>query len=145
MNSNIESQINSLISITNELMNVKSLSDSFDAPELNYINERLNDKLFRISVVGEFSSGKSTFINALIGKDILSHAVAETTAAITYIYNVSENDPKAGKAEIELRDGKVINLDSFDDIKDYTTAQSEKNVVELVKAVKIYVHFILSL
>lgn len=51
--------------------------------EAEVFRERLNDDEIRIAVVGEFSSGKSTFINALIGKDILNHATKETTAVIT--------------------------------------------------------------
>ena len=38
------------------------------------LRQRLEDKSFRIAVVGEFSSGKSTFINALVQQDLLSHA-----------------------------------------------------------------------
>lgn len=38
-----------------------------------------------IAVFGEFSCGKSTFINALIGEDILSVAVDPTTAVPVYI------------------------------------------------------------
>ena len=43
--------------------------------DLDLIKKRLNDKTFRITVVGEFSSGKSTFINAMIGKDLLKHSI----------------------------------------------------------------------
>ena len=39
--------------------------------ELDAIEKRVKENVFRIAVVGEFSSGKSTFINSLIGKDIL--------------------------------------------------------------------------
>ncbi|MBR4329425.1 MAG: hypothetical protein IKP71_06185, partial [Candidatus Riflebacteria bacterium] len=34
--------------------------------QLNYIKEKQQDKLLNISVVGDFSTGKSTFINALL-------------------------------------------------------------------------------
>lgn len=58
--------------------------------EAEVFRERLNDDEIRIAVVGEFSSGKSTFINALIGKDILNHATKETTAVITRLINVKK-------------------------------------------------------
>jgi signal recognition particle receptor subunit beta len=45
----------------------------------------LSKSPIRISVFGEFSAGKSTFINALIGEDILSVAVEPTTAVPTYV------------------------------------------------------------
>ena len=40
-------------------------------------------KPFNIMVLGEFSTGKSTFINALIGKNLLKMDVTPTTAVIT--------------------------------------------------------------
>jgi small GTP-binding protein len=41
------------------------------------------DELFLLVVVGEFNSGKSAFINALIGAPVLREGVTPTTAAIT--------------------------------------------------------------
>ena len=40
---------------------------------------------FTLAVVGKMSSGKSTFINALIGQEILPTGHFQTTSAITYI------------------------------------------------------------
>ncbi len=60
------------------------------ADDFRNIINRLKDNSFRLAVVGEFSSGKSTFLNALIGKDILKHGAKETTATITEIQNASE-------------------------------------------------------
>jgi len=37
-----------------------------------------------VAVVGDFSSGKSTFINALLGQDLCPVDVAPTTSSITY-------------------------------------------------------------
>ena len=44
----------------------------------------------RISVFGEFSAGKTTFINGLIGEAILTVAVDPTTAVPTYIRYAQE-------------------------------------------------------
>ena len=50
--------------------------------ELNRIIEKNNDKLLNMSVIGDFSTGKSTFINALLRKKILkSHSLQGTTTA----------------------------------------------------------------
>lgn len=35
--------------------------------DIQNIDSRLNEDVFKLAVVGEFSSGKSTFINAIIG------------------------------------------------------------------------------
>ena len=40
---------------------------------------------FTLAVVGKMSSGKSTFINALLGADVLPTGYFQTTSAITYI------------------------------------------------------------
>lgn len=56
------------------------------------LRQRLEDKSFRIAVVGEFSSGKSMFINALVQQDLLSHATQETTAVLTRLVNVQKDD-----------------------------------------------------
>jgi len=45
----------------------------------------LDESALRIAVFGEYSAGKSTFLNALIGEDILSVAVEPTTAVPTYV------------------------------------------------------------
>lgn len=48
---------------------------------------KLNDKRLHLALVGEFSSGKSTFVNALIGHRLLKEGVMPTTACATYIEN----------------------------------------------------------
>ena len=50
----------------------------------------IEDQPIRISIFGEFSSGKTTLINGLIGEAILSVAVDPTTAVPTYIRYAKE-------------------------------------------------------
>lgn len=65
----------------------------FDSEKKNYfkeqiekISDKINDKKLNVSVVGEFSTGKSTFINALIGSHLLeSNVLQGTTVATTVI------------------------------------------------------------
>lgn len=103
---------------------------------------------FRIAVVGEFSSGKSTFINALIGYDILPHARSETTATITHVHNVNKNDARSGSVEIEFvdneRDNLILDIASNPDaLKNYvTTFSNAHRVVDEIKLVHIYIHFL---
>ena len=61
---------------------------------------RLEKGLFRIALVAPFSAGKSTFINGLIGKDLLSVNILAETSAITVI---KYSDRK--RIEIHYRDG----------------------------------------
>ena len=54
--------------------------------QLNTIVKKQNDKLLNISVIGEFSTGKSSFINALVGQELLAvNVIQGTTVAITII------------------------------------------------------------
>lgn len=109
---------------------------------VNYMNE----KEFRITVVGEFSAGKSTFLNALIGKDILPHSVNETTATVTYIKNVSANHPLCNKVEVKFfgeREALINELPSdAKGLTEYVTTMAQQmNVVEEVASVTVYVDF----
>ncbi len=106
------------------------------------LENRVNSKEFRIVVVGEFSAGKSTFINALLSKDILKHATKETTATITYIHNVKPNDSRIGTCIVYLSNGKEIILESLDLLQEYTTTLTTRNVVDEVKCVRIFVDFL---
>ncbi|MFQ9544957.1 MAG: dynamin family protein [Clostridium sp.] len=110
--------------------------------DLNAIEDRLLDDEFRIVVVGEFSSGKSTFINAIIGKDVLLHAVDETTATITYIHNVKKDDERAGRGKICYSDGTIVEFKNFTELRKYTTTQSEIKVADTIKNVDIYISFL---
>ena len=126
----------------NKLKSLKAVQKSGYMAELSTLSDRLNDKVFRLAVVGEFSSGKSTFINAIIGKDVLKHAATETTATVTYIYNVPVTDNRLNTCVIEYIDGNTVNLSDLDKLREYTTVNSEINVAESIKSVSIYVSFL---
>lgn len=54
--------------------------------QVSAIVEKQNDNLLNISVIGEFSTGKSSFINALVGYELLAvNVIQGTTVAITII------------------------------------------------------------
>lgn len=54
-----------------------------DATLLEQRLQRLEQNLFNIVVVGSFSNGKSTLLNALLGSDLLPTRATPTTAVIT--------------------------------------------------------------
>lgn len=112
-------------------------------PIFKQLENRLADNEFRLAVVGQFSSGKSTFINAIIGRDILSHALAETTAAITRIINVKADDPRANTGIIRFQNGTEKKLDDFSQLKTYTTKSSTTyEVAKEIRLVELYIPFI---
>lgn len=106
------------------------------------IIERLEDKTFKLAVVGEFSSGKSTFLNALIGKDILKHGAQETTATITEIKNEKLKDDKI-IFDVLYSNGSVEENIDIEKLKDYTTTSSTvHSVAENIAKVTIKNHFL---
>jgi tetratricopeptide (TPR) repeat protein/signal recognition particle receptor subunit beta len=89
--------------------------------------ERLTANRFHLAVVGEFSTGKSTFINAVLGDKILPSAVRPTTAAVNRISYAED----AG-ATVRFRDGTEQEI-PLDGIADYITEKknpgNQKEVV----------------
>lgn len=134
-----------LLEILDKLSGITELQNIPGTPEeLERFRERLSDDEFRIAVVGEFSSGKSTFINAMLGRDILQHATTETTAAVTRIVNVETKDPRRMTGRVITRDGREISMPDLGDLKEYTTTQSERyrdRVPEEIASVEIYLPF----
>jgi GTP-binding protein EngB required for normal cell division len=59
--------------------------------QLDQLSHRIADPCLRIAVIGEFSAGKSTFINALVREKIMKASNLPTTAAATYIFK-GQND-----------------------------------------------------
>ena len=109
---------------------------------LQYIENRIKDNEFKVVVVGEFSTGKSTFINAILGQDVLSHSVEETTATVTYIHNVPHHDSREYSCQINYRSGGVKTISKLSELARYTTAQSQNNVADEISSVDVYVHFL---
>lgn len=131
---NIENVIETIEKIKNN--EIIKQNDYF-CNEFQNILDRLRDRTFRLSVVGGFSSGKSTFLNALIGKDVLKHGVKETTATITEI----ENDvTRKGNTvfDVYYQNGKIETDIPIDSLTDYTTTVSKQyKVAEEIEKVVI--------
>lgn len=110
----------------------KSLQANFDN-----VLERLKTNTFKLAVVGEFSSGKSTFLNALIGKDILKHGAQETTATITEIQNLSKEEMQE-TFDVYYINNQVEKDIPIDKLIEYTSTVSKiHNVAQEIKKVVI--------
>lgn len=127
-----------------EIARLKDLKQVYDFENTyHFFADRIGDEEFRIAVVGEFSSGKSTFINALLGKDVLQHATTETTAVLTRIVNVAADSELCNTGIVKLRDGSNIKLDDIKALKQYTTTASDSyDVATEIESVEIYLPFI---
>ncbi|MCS6858754.1 MAG: dynamin family protein [Abditibacteriales bacterium] len=82
---------------------------------LRELADELEHKAFTIAVVGEFSRGKSTLLNALLGRpNLLPTAIMPSTATITVIH-YSERE----YARVEYRDGVVRENVPLSDLGQY--------------------------
>lgn len=93
--------------------------------QLSRIKRRISDNKIYLGIVGEFSTGKSTLINSLIGEDFfVTNAIQGTTTTITKL----EYGEKIG-LKIGFTSGKVLRYDS--------------NKTEILKLYKpdVYEHF----
>lgn len=99
-----------------------------------------DSNLLKIAVVATMSSGKSTFINALIGQDILpSQNQACTAKAIPILSNDSTNE---FKAYVEYYDGKkeIIALKSSNVVDGFNEKNEIKQILieGNIKSIKNY-------
>src|ERR671933_297634 len=69
---------------------------------LGRYRQRLDDNAYRVLVVGEAKRGKSTFVNALIGRDILP---TDVDVATSQVFNVRPSQKEVYRVRYE--DGSV--------------------------------------
>lgn len=105
-------------SIKKILKELESIAHTIDsnslANKLAKEIKQLDSEKFELVVVGEFSRGKSTFINALLGKSILPSSVRPTTALISKITYGTKPE-----CIIHYKDGgkSIVSVEEFKKIK----------------------------
>ena len=139
----LQARFNTAIALGNEIeanycdvLSVQPLIDNLQVLCQNWEQER-----FEIVVVGEFSTGKSTFINALLQREILPSKVTPTTATVNFIRHLSELPNHTGEpvAKVVYKDGKEIEV-PYLELPDYVTEMSKKlKVSEQIHHVDLYV------
>ena len=67
---------------------VQKLDMEHCAQVLQQLRQKISSDTFKIMVMGNFKNGKSTFINALLGQEILPAYAVPTTAIINEIIAV---------------------------------------------------------
>ena len=96
------------------------------------LQAEINNDFYTILVLGEFKRGKSTFINALLGKSILPMDVLPETATINALmYN---EEPKLS---VVYNDGSTEKGEVSYEYLSQFSAQNDKNIAHKVKYIKI--------
>lgn len=98
----------------------------------NILNKQLRRCHYpiEIAIVGQFSSGKSTFLNALLSKDILPMGITPVTSKVTYINYADEY-----KLKVTYKSGAEKYL-PVDEIAKFTDQRGE--TIEDIKYLTIY-------
>ncbi len=79
-----ESMIDLLIEVSASLAEMGETSET-DRKRLKEVANDLREMFYLVVVIGEFNAGKSSFINALIGADVLPTGITPTTEVIELI------------------------------------------------------------
>lgn len=126
-----------LMSIAYHLKGVNCYQDEIRAiiASIESLLETINSPLL-VTVLGEFSSGKSTFINALINEKLLAMKDVESTATITLL-----KYDKHKKIRVYFKDGTEKEFDFKNNVTDldkYTVENfKDKSNLDEIKLVRI--------
>lgn len=134
---NLENKIESLNKYFKKYPN-KTSTDN-----IKRITEDLNNQEYKIAVVANMSSGKSTFINALFGEEVLPAFNHATTDSATFVYSEPNIEKKAiiyfsdDKKQIEIKD------DLEKEIKQYAQKDEEciDNKYKNVEKIELFYPF----
>lgn len=106
--------------------------------QLGLIRKKMKEKKLNISVIGEFSTGKSTFINALLRKELLASSALQGTTVASTIFDYDSRY----RIHLEYLDGRKdqkLVYPAFSDLKDdldrYTTVPE---TAKQLKTVRVY-------
>ncbi|MCM0589077.1 MAG: dynamin family protein [Gloeotrichia echinulata CP02] len=111
--------------IERQIYIVQSLNKPDQETNLKSLKDLVNSSSFKVMILGEFKRGKSTFINALLGEEILP---AYSTPCTAIINEVKWSDTKRALLHFNKSDGKPAQetLDvPIDEIEKYVVIQDD--------------------
>lgn len=79
--------------------------------QLETIRKKQDDKKLNLSVIGEFSTGKSTFINALLRKELLASSALQGTTVASTVIDYAEHH----MIHLQYLDGRPRERFQYDD------------------------------
>lgn len=103
------------------------------------LSEKTKDGRFSIIVVGEFSAGKSTFLNALMREKYLDSFSSETTANINFLKSIKDSPSGQPMIKVNYKDGRCETSDdvSFENIQKYVSTKGD-DVAAKIESVEIF-------
>lgn len=97
------------------------------AQSLDKLQENVEKDLFSIVLVGEFSAGKSTFLNALMHRRILPSFTSETTATVNFLRH-RDQAPNGEAGIVYYSDGhtETLNELSLDTVAQVVSTKGDR-------------------
>ena len=103
------------------------LKDSDSIAQMKRLQQTLEDQHYLLTVVGQFSAGKSKLINNLLGREVLPVHITETTAIVTFIKYGEEE-----QASILYRDGSFDTISIEDSLRLWQSGESKETLSEII-------------
>jgi len=115
-------------------------NQSDQAHTFETLHRHLEEGLFSIVVVGEFSAGKSTFLNALMGDKYLPSFTNETTATVNFLRHKSAGPNGYGSAIYykDLEKAPDYSDSSAQTIERFVSTKSDLQVVHEIDRVELF-------
>lgn len=114
----------------------ENVSDKIEG--FSNLRKNIENGVFSIVVVGEFSAGKSTLLNALMKKRILPSFSKETTATVNFLRHKDHSENGAA-GKVFYYDGTVKNLENVDleTVEKYVSTKGD-NVTSEIQHLDLY-------
>lgn len=126
-------EVNTALTQIGELCEKFSLTETQKSVEA--ARQKLTSHKFSVGIVGEFKRGKSTVINALLGKRVMPADVVPCTAALNCVtYDMKPH------AEVLMNDGSTVEV-PIDEIADYVTKINAENAQRAEKVEQATVYY----
>ncbi len=121
-------------SLTSLLDLSEQVSLTHTAQSVKETLDKALDEHFEVAIVGEFKRGKSTLINAMLGKEVLPADVLPATATLNRV-TYSETP----YVSVEYKNGEVENVD-INELENYVTKLTYESEIkaETVKEATVY-------
>lgn len=128
-----------LLTLTSDLKQLRAFSDELKLKRsvdlIDEVLDRIEKDSFTIAVVGEFKRGKSTFINALLGQDILPSDILPCSATLNRVtYGLTP------LVKVRFRDGREedVGINQLTDYVTRLTPEAEELATTVREAVVYY-------
>ncbi len=128
-------KIISLLQKTGEYLDENGNKD--DAASMLKLKNDVEKNLFSVVLIGEFSAGKSTFLNALMRKKILPSFSQETTATVNFLRHKSKA-PNGEPGIVYYRNGEIKVLEdlSVETIQKYVSVKGDTSDATIARTVE---------